>query len=225
VQTAVSAALSRLGAVGATRESTLLKLAVRDAKGQIVPTPWFIAESRRVQAFKRRVVDAQRLHGTFGAVASASDADIATQLASLQDLHKQAAALSASAAWQQASAAAASSAPSLTAAEWSTEIGRVAVASTSLQNSSSSAAWASLLSRLEIAGRSAATETALAAVVDRIGAEVDARSTEVARRAALVAAESANLHVSLLHSLEQANSHYQDVLSKVSQGPLARFRV
>ena len=224
MQTAVSAALSRLGAVGATRESTLLKLAVRDAKGQIVPTPWFIAESRRVQAFKRRVVDAQRLHGTFGAVASASDADIATELASLQDLRKQAAALSVSAAWQQASAAA-SSAASLTAAEWSTEIGRVAVASTSLQNSSSSAAWASLLSQIESAGRSAATETALAAVVARIGDEVDARSTEVARRAALVAAESANVHVSLLHSLEQANSHYQDVLSKVSQGPLARFRV
>ena len=221
MQTAVSAALSRLSAVGAARESTLLKLAVRDAKGQIVPTPWFIAESRRVQAFKRRVVDAHRLHGTFGAVASASDADIATQLASLQDLHKQAAALSASAAWKASAAAA----PGLTAAEWSTEIGRVAVASTSSQRSSSSAAWASLLSQIEGAGRSAATETALAAVVARLGAEVNARSTEVARRAALVAAESANLHVSLLHSLEQANAHYQDVLSKVSQGPLARFRV
>jgi hypothetical protein len=107
IQKAISAAVQRLDAVAVSRESGLLKLAVRDAKGQIVPTPWFLAESRRLQQFKSKV-------GKFRpqSVAAASDDSTA-----------------------------------------------------------------------------------------------------------------ANLPVSLLHHLEEANLHYQDVVTKVSQGQLAKFRI
>jgi hypothetical protein len=48
LDTAVAAALASLTAVGETREAGLLALAVRNSKGQIVPTPWFVQEAKRV---------------------------------------------------------------------------------------------------------------------------------------------------------------------------------
>ena len=104
-------AVERLGAIGGARESGLLKLAVRDAKGQIVPTPWFLAESRRVQRFKQKV---------------------------------------------------------------------------------------------------ASLRTALSG-----GAETSA---------AVDSGSDKQLPVALLHHLEEANLHYQDIVTKVTQGPLSRFR-
>jgi ribosomal protein S6 len=110
----VVAAVKRLQAVAEQREAGLLRLAVRDAKGQIVATPWFLDEARRVSRFKKQVSRAAQQSG----------------LAAL--------------------------------------------------NSSSSA--------------------------QTTGDEV-------------------KLEVSLLHHLEHANAHYQDLVTKVTQGPLSKFRL
>ena len=111
IDQAIASAVKRLEAIGGARESGLLKLAVRDAKGQIVPTPWFLAESRRVQRFKQNVA---RLH-------------------------------------------------------------------------------------TELSG----------------SAETDAAVDSGAEK---------QLPVALLHHLEEANLHYQDIVTKVTQGPLSKFR-
>jgi hypothetical protein len=49
IDAATAAAIASLTAVGETREAGLLALAVRNNKGQIVPTPWFVQEAKRVQ--------------------------------------------------------------------------------------------------------------------------------------------------------------------------------
>ena len=78
---------------------------------------------------------------------------------------------------------------------------------------------------LAAAPAGAATDGSLAAalspIVARMAADLQAREAEASRRSQLA---SQGLNQALLHHLERARDVYQDTLTKLTQGPLPKFR-